>query len=83
MDPCGYTRPDLDAHHHQRRSLSWRTEADGMVTFTLRLPPQVATVLIELVTTLVMRSRTRPDTTGNWPTAAQQYADAPTRSCVP
>ena len=52
---------DLAAYHHKRRSLKWRTEADGMVTFSLRLPPHIAAVLIALLTTLVMRSKPRPE----------------------
>jgi len=37
---CG---PDeLEQRQHQARSVKWRTEPDGMVTFTLRLPPLLA-----------------------------------------
>jgi hypothetical protein len=67
---------DLAAHHHKHRALKWRTEADGMVTFTLRLPPHIAAILISLLTTLVMRSRPRPDASAAWPTLTQQHADA-------
>lgn len=67
---------ELAAHQHRRRSVSWRAEADGMVTFTLRLPPHVAAVLIALLTTMVMRTRPRRDASAAWPTANQQYADA-------
>lgn len=67
---------DLAAYHRERRSLKWRTEADGMVTFTLRLPPQVAAVLIALLTALVMRSKPRPDASAGWPSLAKQHADA-------
>ena len=71
------TEPDdLAAHHHRQRSLKWRTEPDGMVTFTLRLPPHVAAILIALLTTIVMRCRPRPDSSAVWPTLAQQHADA-------
>ncbi len=67
---------ELEAHQRRQRSVRWRTEPDGMVTFTLRLPPQIAAILIALLTTLVMRSRPRPDASAGWPTLAQQHADA-------
>ncbi len=74
---AGTLDPDeLAEHQHRQRSVKWRTEADGMVTFTLRLPPQVAAILISLLTTLVMRTKPRPDASAAWPTASQQYADA-------
>ncbi|MDH3706412.1 MAG: HNH endonuclease [Acidimicrobiia bacterium] len=73
---------ELAAHHHRQRSVRWRNEPDGMVTFTLRLPPALAGVLIAMLTTLVMKGR--PSTTlrgrdasaAAWPTVAQQQADA-------
>lgn len=74
---------DLAAYHHQRRSLTWRTDPDGMVTFSLRLPPHLAAILVSLLTTVVMGARRRrdPEKTGadggaSWPTLAQQHADA-------
>ena len=56
--------------------MTWRTDPDGMVTVTLRLPPQLAAVLIALLTTLVMRTRPCREPDGSWPTLAQQHADA-------
>lgn len=67
---------DLDAHQRRRRSVTWRTEADGMVAFTVRLQPHIAAIVISLLTTLVMRTRARPDASAAWPTLAQQHADA-------
>jgi len=67
---------DLEAHQHTLRSMKWRTEADGMVVFTLRLPPLLAGILIATVTSMVMRGRPRPDADDVWPSSAQQYADA-------
>lgn len=67
---------DLEAHQHALRCVKWRTEADGMVVFTLRLPPLLAGVLIATLTRLVMRTTARPAADGSWPTTAQQYADA-------
>ena len=70
------TPEEITAHHHRHRSVKWRTGPDGMVTFTLRLPPHLAAVLISLLTTLVMRTRPRREPDGSWPTLAQQHADA-------
>ncbi|MCB0997199.1 MAG: DUF222 domain-containing protein [Acidimicrobiales bacterium] len=70
------TPEDLDAYHRRRRSVAWRTDPDGMVIFTLRLPPALAAVFISVLTSLVMRTRARPDASAGWPTLAQQHADA-------
>ena len=71
------TAPEnLDAYQRKRRSLKWRTEADGMVTFTLRLQPHIAAVLIAILTKIVMRSKPKPKPGEAWPTLAQQHADA-------
>ena len=70
------TPEDLDAYHRQRRSVTWRTEPDGMVTFTLRLPPHIAAMLISLLTAMVMRARPSADASGAFPTVVQQQADA-------
>lgn len=74
---------DIAAYQHQQRSVKWRTEPDGMITFTLRLPPLLAGLLITILTTYIMTTRPRPtnNTPGSsnadgWPTAAQQHADA-------
>ena len=75
---------ELDAHQQRRRSVKWRTEPDGMVTFTLRLRPLLAGTLIAVLTAIVMRSRPKATVGGghasaaepHWPTMAQQYADA-------
>ncbi|MGI9624136.1 MAG: DUF222 domain-containing protein [Acidimicrobiales bacterium] len=66
----------IEELHQRERSVKWRTEANGMVTFTIRLPPHLAAVLIAVLTTMVMRARPRPDASAGWPTLAQQHADA-------
>ena len=84
MTTTGTDPAELDAHHQRRRSVKWRTEPDGMVTFTLRLPPLLAGTLIAVLTAMVMRSRPKATVGGGhasaaeleWPTMAQQYADA-------
>lgn len=71
------TTPEhLARHQAGQRSVRWRTEADGMISFTLRLEPFIAATLISLLTTLVLRSRAKPVAGREWPTVAQQYADA-------
>lgn len=30
---------ELERHQHEQRSVTWRNEPDGLVTFTARLPP--------------------------------------------
>ncbi len=47
-----------------------------MVTFTARLPPLVAGVLISRLTTHVMSTRQSVTTIDQWPSLAQQHADA-------
>lgn len=67
----------LEAHQHAQRSVTWRSEPDGMTTFSLRLPPLMAGMLIAAVTTIVMGNRTPKRTPGqSWPSLAQQHADA-------
>lgn len=66
---------ELERLQHEQRSVTWRHEPDGMVTFTARLPPLAAGQLIGRLTTHVMR--TRPTTAVElWPSLAQQHADA-------
>ena len=50
------TPEELAARQHRLRSVRWRTEPSGMVTFTLRLPPLMAATLIAMLTTIIMRS---------------------------
>lgn len=80
---------ELDAYHQSRRSVRWRLEPDGMVLFSLRLPPLLAAKLIAVLVLLVARCqpRTTPRrklatesgqsaSAGTWPSLAQQHADA-------
>jgi len=89
MDEQASHSEELAAYHQSRRSLRWRTEPDGMVLFSLRLPPLLAGKLISLLMAIVMRfnprltASVRPVThggesasAGRWPSLAQQYADA-------
>ncbi len=80
-----------DARLHEARSLTFRTDADGMVHGTFRLPPLLAAILLAILDALVMqRSRrtARPvteraqDASADapddevWPSLAQQRVDA-------
>ncbi len=67
---------ELERHQHEQRSVSWRNEPDGMVTFTARLPPLIAGVLISQLTTHVMTTRQSATNIFDWPSLAQQNADA-------
>jgi hypothetical protein len=46
-----------EARQQEARGLTWRTEPDGMVVGTLRLPPNSAAILMTAVDTLVMRAQ--------------------------
>lgn len=70
------TRDELERYQHRQRSASWRAEPDGMVAFSMRLPPLIAGVLIARLTTAVMTTKPAPESVADWPTLAQQYADA-------
>lgn len=70
------TDHELERHQQEQRSVSWRNEPDGMVTFTARLPPLVAGRLIAQLTEHVMRTRQAATDVEHWPTLAQQHADA-------
>ncbi len=74
---AGNATPDeLDRYHEGRRSVTWRNEPDGMVCFTLRLPPHIAAMLIAVLTSFAMRRKPAADASGRYPTLAQQHADA-------
>ena len=73
---------ELAAHQRRQRSVRWRQEPDGMVTFWLRLPPWVAGTLIAWLTSWVMTRRrvlTRSELGASaeaFPSVVQQHADA-------
>ena len=71
--------PDQIRHRqHQNRSLSWRTEPDGMVVVTTRLTPETAAGFCAVIDTIVMRSHAAPGST-----LPQQRADALTTMTTP
>ena len=70
------TDHELEHHQREQRSVTWRSEPDGMVTFTARLPPLVAGRLIAGLTTQLMTTRQAATDVEHWPTLAQQHADA-------
>ncbi|QGG94240.1 DUF222 domain-containing protein [Actinomarinicola tropica] len=62
---------EIDRRHHTQRSLTWRTDPDGMVTLTARLTPQQAATVTAAIDHQVM--------TNHAPAGAslrQQRADA-------
>lgn len=67
---------EIDAYHQRQRSLRWRTDPDGMVTFTIRVPPQLAATLIAVLTAIVMKAKQVRYSDGECATLAQQHADA-------
>ena len=67
---------ELERHQHQQRSVTWRAEPDGMVAFNLRLPPLLAGHLEAELTTRVMTTKPATTSVEDWPTLAQQHADA-------
>jgi hypothetical protein len=67
---------ELARLHHAQRSVTWRTEPDGMVTFSARLVPLVSGTLISRLSTHVMTTRTAIGPSEIWPSLAQQHADA-------
>ena len=66
----------LERYQHRRRSVSWCNEPDGMLRFTVRLPPLASGTLIAALSSCVMKSKPRREPDGTWPTLAQQHADA-------
>ncbi|MFN3256766.1 MAG: DUF222 domain-containing protein [Ilumatobacter sp.] len=66
----------LERHQFLQRGVGWRVEPDGMVAFTARLEPLVAAALIARLTSWVMSNQPEVLTFDEWPTVAQQHADA-------
>jgi hypothetical protein len=72
------TEPDeaIDRRQHDARSLRWQTEPDGTISFDLRLPPAAAGVVMAAVDAEVMRQAQVQRDSEDWPSLAQQRADA-------
>ncbi len=69
--------PDaIDNYQQARRTIRWRTDPDGMLSFTVRVPPLLGGTFVAALTARVMKSAPRQQADGTWPTLAQQYADA-------
>lgn len=82
---------DTERRHHESRSFTCRTEPDGMIIGTFRLPPLAAAMLTAAIEALVMRQPVDGPSVGSGnapahahrsasvtkrPTLAQQRADA-------
>lgn len=68
---------EIDRRHHRERSVSWRTEPDGMVAITARLPPEEAAAVIAVVDREVMAARAPAGAS-----LRQQRADALVRTAT-
>ncbi|MFV0525730.1 MAG: DUF222 domain-containing protein [Acidimicrobiales bacterium] len=65
----------IERHQHSCRSVRWRTDPDGMVSFSARLPPLAGAHLTSMLSARIMRARSHREPDGTWPSVAQQYAD--------
>ncbi len=71
----------IDARQHQSRSLTWRTEPDGTISFSASLPPVEAGRLIAAVDAATMnQSNSIRESEEDWPSLAQQRADGLVRA---
>ncbi len=61
---------ETERRHRRDRGLAWRTDVDGMVVGSFRLPPAAAAVLIAAVDALVMTSGSAATPGGNDASAA-------------
>ncbi|MCP3938104.1 MAG: DUF222 domain-containing protein [Actinomycetia bacterium] len=66
----------IDGRHRKARGLRSRNESDGTMATSLRLPPLAHGILDRAVQAQIMRRTMQREPDGNWPTAAQQSADA-------
>ena len=65
----------------EARSMSWRTEADGTMVLTIRLPPERAGAITVKVDAEVMAAPTNAPAGASRPTLAQLRADAMVTIC--
>ena len=72
------TPEETEARHHQSRGVSWRTDPDGMISGSFRLPPADAKRLTEAIDGELVRLRREEldASAGAWPSISQQRADA-------
>lgn len=66
----------IDERQHQQRSMSWRVEPDGMVTFTIKLPPEQAAPLQAMIDAETMRHVPEPVDHGGLEDGSDASADA-------
>lgn len=71
---------DTARRQHEARAVRYRLEPDGMTTFTIALPPLMAGTLLAAIDTTLLRNQGRAAAeardAGQWPSVAQQRADA-------
>ena len=66
----------IEARQHRQRHFTTRTDPDGTVCGSFRLPPLEGGKLSTAVNTKLMRNTAKRQADGTWPTVAQQKADA-------
>ncbi|MCP4961994.1 MAG: DUF222 domain-containing protein, partial [Actinomycetia bacterium] len=66
----------IEARQQQHRHFTTRTDPDGTICGSFRLPPLAGGKLLTAVNTTMMRSTPKRHTDATWPTVAQQKADA-------
>lgn len=81
------TDDEIDSRHQRERSVSWRTDADGMVTITARLAPAEAGKVCAAIDENMLTNRDDtpervPAGTPQRPDVGQQRADALVRVCT-
>ncbi len=66
----------IEARQQRQRHLTTRTDPDGTICGSFRLPSLAGGKLLTAVNTTMMRSTAKRQADGTWPTVAQQKADA-------
>ena len=71
------TPAETEARHHAARGVSWRTDPDGMIAGSFRLPPAEAKRLTEAIDAELVNGRREPAraSADAWPSISQQRAD--------
>ena len=71
-----YDEAELAEYHQAQRSVRHRVDPDGMIGFSMRLPPTTGAHLIAELARTAACARRKREGHLEWPTLAQQYADA-------
>ncbi|MCP3936750.1 MAG: hypothetical protein GY708_15410, partial [Actinomycetia bacterium] len=66
----------IEARQKRQRHVTTRTDPDGTICGSFRLPPLAGAKLITALNTTMMRTPANREANGTWPTVTQQRADA-------